>query len=51
MDRINSYSPAGFVINKDGLNFRQMNLSEEEKQRLNELKEHFRNLLKSGGNH
>jgi hypothetical protein len=50
MDRNNSYSTAGFAINKDGLNFRQMNLSEEEKQRLNELKEHFRNLLKSGTN-
>lgn len=50
MDRNNSYSTAGFAIDKDGLNFRQMNLSEEEKQRLNELKQHFRMLLKSSDN-
>jgi hypothetical protein len=45
-----SYTSVGYPIDKNGLNFRQMNLSEEEKQILNELKEHFRNLLKNSRN-
>ncbi len=42
-----NYSSNGFAINKDGLNFRQINLSNEEKQRLNELRQHFRKLLQT----
>jgi hypothetical protein len=39
-----------YAIDKRGLNFRQVNLTTEEKQRLNELKEHFLTLLKDPGN-
>jgi hypothetical protein len=45
-----TYSSAGFSIDKSGLNFRQINLTDEEKQRLNELKNHFRSLLKNSRN-
>jgi hypothetical protein len=48
--RTNSFAATGFGIDKEGLNFRQVNLSEEEKQRLNELKHHFRMLLKNSEN-
>ena len=48
--RTNSFAATGFAIDKEGLNFRQVNLSEEEKQRLNELKHHFRMLLKNSEN-
>lgn len=45
-----SYRANEFAIDKEGLNFRQVNLSDEEKLRLNELKEHFKTLLKTDGN-
>ena len=45
-----SFSNADFSINKSGLNFRQVNLTEEEQHRLNELKEHFKTLLKNSKN-
>lgn len=48
--RTNSFAATGFAIDKEGLNFRQVNLSEEEKQRLNELKHHFKMLLKNSEN-
>lgn len=48
--KTNSFAATGFAIDKEGLNFRQVNLSEEEKQRLNELKHHFRMLLKNSEN-
>jgi hypothetical protein len=48
--RTNSFAATGFGIDKEGLNFRQVNLSEEEKQRLNELKHHFKMLLKNSEN-
>jgi len=42
----NLYFPNNYyLINKEGLNFRQVNLTKEEQQRLIELKEHFRKLL------
>ncbi|OGU70328.1 MAG: hypothetical protein A2V93_11525 [Ignavibacteria bacterium RBG_16_34_14] len=47
----NLYLPNDYyLINKNGLNFRQVNLTKEEQQRLNELKEHFKLLLKNSGN-
>src|SRR5690606_34516694 len=46
----NGFTTAGFSIEKEGLNFRQMNLSEEEKKQLNELRKHFRKLLEQRGN-
>jgi hypothetical protein len=48
--KTNSFAATGFAIDKEGLNFRQVNLSEEEKQRLNELKHHFKMLLKNSEN-
>lgn len=45
-----SYNTAYYSIDKSGLNFRQVTLSEEEKQRLNELREQFRKLLKNRSN-
>ncbi len=47
----NLYVPNDYyLINKEGLNFRQINLTKEEQQRLSELKERFKILLKSKGN-
>lgn len=47
---ISSFSTAGFLIDKSGLNFRQVNLSKDEKVRLIELKEHFAKILKKKKN-
>lgn len=44
------YSNAEFSIDKSGLNFRQVNLSNEEQEQLIEVKERFRILLKTSGN-
>ncbi len=40
-----------FSIDKEGLDFRQVNLSAEDQQRLNELREHFKTLLKNSKNY
>ena len=45
-----AYSSAGYSIDKNGLNFRQINLTDEEQQRLDELKKHFHSLLKNSRN-
>jgi len=45
-----SYTTTEYSIDKNGLNFRQVNLTKEEQQRLNELKEHFKMLLKNSRN-
>jgi hypothetical protein len=47
----NLYFPDDYyLINKKGLNFRQVNLTKEEQQKLSELKEHFEMLLKNRAN-
>jgi hypothetical protein len=42
-----SFSTADFLIDKRGLNFRQVNLSTDEKAKLTELRERFTKLLRS----
>jgi hypothetical protein len=41
------YTITGYHIEKSGLNFRQVTLSEEEKMQLNRLRERFKNLIES----
>lgn len=45
-----SYTTVGYSIDKNGLNFRQINLSKEEQQQLGRLREHFRTLLRTKNN-
>jgi hypothetical protein len=44
------FAIANYSIDKDGLNFRQVNLSKEEREQLRELREHFRALLRHKNN-
>ena len=47
LDNNTAYTSVDYSIDKKGLNFRQVNLSEEEQQQLGELRERFRALLKA----
>jgi hypothetical protein len=44
------YAMVGYSIDKNGLNFRQINLSKEEQQQLSRLREHFKTLLRAINN-
>ncbi|HSP89255.1 MAG TPA: hypothetical protein VLN45_14055, partial [Ignavibacteriaceae bacterium] len=49
-NRNDLYLNNGYFINKNGLNFRQVDLTPEEQQRLNKVRERFKKLIQEAGN-